>query len=164
MRIIAIDPGYDRIGVAILEKGESENLIFSECIFTDRTRSVGERIFSAVERVGELIREYEVEVFVIEELFFAKNTKTALTVAEARGALIYRALKEGLPVYQLTPNQVKLAITGNGNASKRDLFFFLKRAFPLPDKQFIDDEIDAIAIGISFFSYERFLKLEQRGL
>ncbi len=153
MRVIAVDPGYDRVGIAILEKSEGkESVLFSECFVTDRKKEVGERIFSATERIRTLIEKYHPSYFLIEKLFFSRNTKTALAVSEARGSFIYLAHLLKVPVYEFTPNQIKLALTGNGNATKEEMISFIPKIIPLPEKHYIDDEIDAIAIALTFYS------------
>ena len=153
MRVITVDPGYDRIGIAILEKKEQrEVILFSECFTTNKNQSINERIFSATERIRFLIKEYSPSYFVIEKLFFSKNTKTALAVSEARGSFIYLAYSLGIPVYEFTPNQIKLALTGNGNATKNDMNSFIPKLVSMEDRKYIDDEIDAIAIALTFYS------------
>ena len=156
MKIIAIDPGYGRIGIAVLEKNNNkEELIFSECFVTDTTKTINERIFSAGKRIEELILFYKPEVLVIEALFFSKNTKTALFVAESRGVIIFQALNHNIPVYEYTPNQIKTAVAGHGNANKNDVFKMVERLVFLDKRKRIDDEIDAIAIGLTFFASYR---------
>lgn len=157
MIILAIDPGYDRVGLAVLEKSgsEKEKLIFSECFTTLKTDSLDKRIFSVGKRIEFLVKEYGVELFVIESLFFAKNTKTALSVAEA-GAFIYQASLLSLPIYEYTPNQIKVAVTGNGAAHKRDIFYMVPKLITVDDKKRLDDELDAIAIGLTFFARDFF--------
>ncbi len=158
MRVIAVDPGYDRVGIAVLEKDENgEHLLFSECFTTDREKDLGERIFSATERIRTLIEEYKPSYFLIEKLFFSKNTKTALAVSEARGSFIYLAHLLNVPVYEFTPNQIKLALTGNGSATKEEMISFIPKILALPEKNYLDDEIDAIAIALTFYSQANLL-------
>ncbi len=159
MSVIAIDPGYDRIGIAILDKEQGkEKVLFSECFTTDKKKSLSERIFSVTERVRELVALYHPESFAIESLFFSKNTKTALAVAEARGAMINTALSLGLGFYEFMPNEIKLAVTGYGKATKKDIFFMVERLVELSDRKRIDDELDAIAVGLCYYASESFHK------
>lgn len=158
MICIAIDPGYDRVGIAVVEKKVSgkEQVLFSECFQTDKKKGIGERIFSVSERLDLLINEYKPESFVIEGLFFSKNTKTALSVAEARGAFINLAHQKKLSVFEYTPNQIKVAVTGYGKATKQDIFFMVEKLVNLKDRKRIDDELDAIAVALTYFARERF--------
>lgn len=156
MIVIAIDPGYDRVGIAVLQKKEGkEYVLFSECFTTNKKETINRRIMSIGDRVGELISEYKPEFCSIEGLFFSKNTKTALSVAESRGVVIYQALRKGLGVYEYTPNQIKVAVAGHGGASKKDIFFMVSRLVRIDDRKRIDDELDAIAIGLTFLASYR---------
>lgn len=154
MKIIAIDPGYDRLGFAVLEKKDgSETVLYSECFQTNKKQKFLDRLFEGVSRLGELIDIYEPRYCVIEGLFFSKNTKTALSVSEMRGALQYKALESGLEIYEFTPNQIKVAVTGYGLANKKDVYYMVQKIIPqysLDNKK--DDEIDAIAAGLTFFA------------
>ena len=156
MKVIAIDPGYDRVGVSILEKKDNkEQVIFSECFYTDKKKNINDRIYSIGVRINQLILEYKPHYLAIEGLFFSKNVKTALSVAEARGVIIYQAYLNNIPVYEYTPNQIKVAVTGYGSATKKDIFFMVSRLVKIDDRKRIDDELDAIAVGLTFLSSYR---------
>lgn len=155
MRIISLDPGFDRVGVAILEQnnGSAPTLVFSACITTNAKDSFVSRIFLVCQRVREIIAEFNPTFFIIENLFFATNKKTAMRVSEARGALLYVAQLCNLEIYEYTPIEIKVAITGYGKATKDDILFMTKKLIPLLDsKKYGDDEIDAIAVGLTFFA------------
>ncbi len=154
MRIIAIDPGYDRLGIAIVEKESSkEILIYSECFETNKKDDVNIRLYQVGNRVRELVSEYKPTVLVIEGLFFSKNTKTALTVSEARGVIIFQGTNAGLDIFEYTPNQIKLAVAGHGSASKKDVYLMVSRLIDMDlTVKRKDDEIDAIAVGLTFFA------------
>jgi len=160
MRVLSIDPGYDRVGLAVLEKqGGKDVVVFSECIQTNKDLSISERIHSVGARVREKITEYTPDLFAIETLFFTNNQKTAMSVAEARGVVIYEAINAHIPVIELNPLQIKTAVTGNGRASKDAVYKMVSLIVPLTKKKFIDDEIDAIAIGIAAFSYHKHISV-----
>ena len=156
VRVIAIDPGYDRVGIAVLEKNNKETIVFSECFITQKEDHHNKRIFEIGERIYFLIQKYQVDVLAIEALFFSKNTKTAMLVAEARGVIIFQAYRNNIPVFEYTPNQIKLAVTGYGNATKKDIFFMIPKLIYLDKRKRIDDELDAIALGLTFLaSYKK---------
>lgn len=161
MRIIAIDPGYERIGIAVLEKdpstasGTREQLIFSECFKTDAKLPFHDRLVLIGSEIERIITKYAPERMAIEKLFFAKNTKTALGVSEARGVIIYAAKKLGLEVNEFTPNEIKVATTGYGKATKRDITTMLPKLIEIDVADKIDDELDAIAVGITCFAHHR---------
>lgn len=157
MRVIAIDPGYDRCGIAVVEKvnGSKEHIVFSECFQTNKVDTLHQRVLSIGKRITEIIQEYKPEYMAIEDLFFSKNTKTALQVSEARGVIIFQAMKLGLRLYEYTPNQIKVAVTGYGSANKQDIHRLVGMLISLENKKYIDDEIDAIAVGLTFFASYR---------
>ena len=155
MKVLAIDPGYERLGLAILEKHNKESIVYSECYQTTSEISFSERLRLIGHRVRELIEQYQPDALAIEDLFFAKNTKTALKVSEARGVVIFQAVDAGIPVYEYTPNQIKVAVTSYGKASKHDVHTMVSRLIDLGDTHKLDDEIDAIATGLTFFASHR---------
>ncbi|MFA6095720.1 MAG: crossover junction endodeoxyribonuclease RuvC [Candidatus Paceibacterota bacterium] len=157
MRIIAIDPGYERLGIAIIDKatGGKETLVFSECFETSRDLEHGERLALVGNRVREAIAEHEPGACAIETLFFAKNQKTATKVAEVRGVILAEATRGGLPVFEYTPMQVKVAVTGYGKSDKGQVTFMTKKLLRV-DKDALDDEYDAMAVGLTCFARERF--------
>ena len=149
MRILAIDPGYDRLGIAVVEGDPSRpSLIMSDCVSPDKGARE-DRLARVSRAITDAIKEYAPEVLAIETLFFSVNKKTALGVAESRGAILAAAGLASLPVIECSPQQVKLAVTGYGGSSKAAVATMIPRLLILPKKKRLDDELDAIAIGIT---------------
>lgn len=149
MRILAIDPGYDRLGIAVLEGNASRpTLVWSTCVTPERGEDE-ERLADVSAAVSSAIAVYAPDALAIETLFFSVNKKTAMGVAEARGAVLSAAGAAALPVIECSPQQVKLAVTGHGGADKAAVGRMVPRLLSLPEKKRLDDEIDAIAIGIT---------------
>lgn len=144
--VIAIDPGYDRVGVAVFS--ENKVLVHSECI-TPETKIFTERLLTIKKRIHELIHEFKPASLALETLFFSKNQKTALKVAEARGVIILSAAELGLPVHEYSPQAVKIAVTGSGNADKISVTKMVERLVPLGNVKRLDDELDAIALAMA---------------
>lgn len=157
MKIIAIDPGYERIGIAVLERegNNKEVLVFSECFITDSKLPFDERLYLIGQEIDRVITEHQPTAMAIEKLFFAKNQKTALAVSEARGVIMYAAKKLGVEVREFTPNEIKVAVTGYGKATKRDITFMLPKLINMDTDKKIDDELDAIAVGLTCFAHHR---------
>jgi len=152
MRILAIDPGYDRLGIAILEGNSSKpTLVWSDCVQPAKG-SAEKRLAEVSLAVTSAIRDYSPDALGIETLFFSINKKTALGVAEARGAVLAAAGIASLPVIECSPQQVKLAVTGYGSADKKAVATMIPRLILLPEKKRLDDELDAIAVGIAALS------------
>ena len=148
MRILAIDPGYDRLGIAVTEGNASRpTLVWSDCVLPDKGTSE-KRLAQVSEAIESAIARYAPDALAIETLFFSANKTTALGVAEARGAVLSVAGLAGLPVIECSPQQVKLAVTGYGNADKKAVGAMIPRLLNLPQKKRLDDELDAIAVGI----------------
>ncbi len=149
MRILAIDPGYDRLGVALIEGNPSRpTLIYSDCI-TPPKGVPSVRLAHLKNAIDELVHEYDPAAIAIEKLFFGANKTTALGVAEARGMILALAGTEKLPVIECSPQEVKLAVTGVGNADKAAVMRMVPRLIALTTKKRLDDEFDAIALGIA---------------
>lgn len=147
-RSIAIDPGYDRVGIAIFE---GQSLLHSEC-FTPPSKDFGERLLSIHEKLTEVISKFAPESLALETLFFSRNQKTAIKVAEARGVVLLIASAHRIPVYEYSPQAVKIAVTGYGASDKKAVTHMVDRLVPLSKKKRLDDEYDAIALGIAHSS------------
>jgi len=154
MRIISIDPGYERMGVAVIDKvqGGKETLIFSECFQTSTKISHDERLKLIGEEVEKVIKEFNPTALAIENLFFKTNAKTAMHVAEARGVMLYEAAKSGLEVREFTPMEIKVAVTGYGKSEKTQVTEMVKRLIKIDKKIKYDDEFDAIAVGLTYYA------------
>ena len=120
MRVIAVDPGYDRMGVAILEQRDGrECIVHSECITTDKTEDLPSRLAALGARFSELLAEFDPDALGIETLFFNANQKTGIAVAEARGVVLFLAKTHGCAVHEFGPQEVKVAVTGYGQDEDR---------------------------------------------
>lgn len=151
VRILGIDPGFDRLGVSVLDKDDSqETLVFSTCIITSRKDSFEKRLLVIGKQLEDIITKYSPNELAIETLFFTKNQKTIITVAEVRGICIYLAHSNDLVIYEYSPPQIKLAIAGHGKASKEDIAIMVPKILKrqLPSKT-LDDELDAIAVALT---------------
>lgn len=149
MRVLAIDPGYDRMGMAVLEGDPSRpTVVWSECVIPKKGVAAVRLgvIFEAVEKA---IKKYKPDTLALETLFFSKNVTTAIGVAEARGAVLSAAGLAKLPVIECSPQQVKLAVTGYGAADKKAVEHMVPKLVTLSKKKRLDDEFDAIALGIA---------------
>lgn len=150
MRILAIDPGYERMGVAVLEKQNGKDvLLYSACVHTSAKEPFAKRLAVLGASVEELMGVWRPDALAIETLLFNSNQKTAMGVAEARGAVIYVASSRNIPVYEYTPLQVKTGVTGYGRAPKEQVAALVKVLLGLQHTAKYDDETDAIAIGLT---------------
>lgn len=157
IRILGIDPGFDRLGVCVLDKeGNKEKLVFSTCIRTNKKESFEKRLTVLGQELEEIILKYKPDELAIETLFFTNNQKTIITVAEVRGICIYLAHKNGAALFEYSPPQIKLAIAGHGKASKEDIAIMVPKILKQPLLiNTLDDEIDAIAIALTHSANRR---------
>jgi len=167
MKIIGIDPGYERVGIAVLEKNQGdkkETVVYSDCFKTSPKLSLDERIFLIGKEIEKIIEKYKPSKMAIEKLFFESNQKTAMGVSEARGAIVFVAQNLGLSVLQYTPLQIKSAVTGYGKADKSAVHMMVhklvempKEAGPAKKSGGRDDEIDAVAVALTAFATEKII-------
>ena len=157
MKILSIDPGYGRIGIAVLEKNPSskEELLYSNCFKTDSSLSLNDRVLSIGQEIESITKKHKPDILAIEKLYFTKNQKTAMGVAEARGVIIYECSRKNMGVCEYTPLQIKIAVTGYGKATKKQVMDMTKRLMGGVENINQDDEIDAIAVGLTCIAHER---------
>lgn len=149
MRVLSIDPGFDRMGMAVLEGTASTPvLVWSTCV-TPPKGEVEVRLAHIKQAVHAAILDYSPGVVALETLFFARNKTSALGVAQARGVVLAAAGEAGLPVREYAPGTVKVAVTGDGRADKKAIARMIPLLLALPSRKRLDDELDAIAVGIT---------------
>lgn len=158
MIVLSIDPGYERLGVAIIqkEKGQKETVLFSDCVRTNAKYIFEERLVQIGLAVEHLIETYKPDALSIENLFISNNQKTAMRVAEVRGTIIYICRKNKLKIKEYTPLQIKLAVTGDGKSGKDQIIRMVRMLVKNLKDKALDDEYDAVAIGLAYFAYEKF--------
>lgn len=158
MKILSIDPGYERLGIAIVEKNlnSREELLYSDCFKTSSKLSFTERLFMIGTEIERIVIDYKPNALSIENLYFYTNQKTAMNVSQVRGVILYIAQRYNLSIYEYTPLQIKAAITGYGQATKDQMMLMVPKLITIHKKIQHDDEFDAIAIGLTCFASERF--------
>src|SRR3989338_1432585 len=165
-RILGIDPGFERLGIAILEKTKGdkpfdsaqgkERVIFSECFKTSAKLEFSERLKLIGEEVKKIIKKYKPEVLAIETLFLTTNQKTVMRVAEARGVVIYEAACAGLKIFEASPLQIKIATTGYGRSDKTQINKMVKILVEIDDSKKSDDERDPGAKALTAFAHLKY--------
>jgi crossover junction endodeoxyribonuclease RuvC len=157
MRVIGIDPGYDRFGIAVLERVHGkETVLHSRATSTPKSASLPDRLLLVGNTLEEVITTYSPDVLALEQLFFNNNARTAIAVAEARGVALYLARKHALTVFEYSPQAIKIAATGYGKSEKKQVADMLHRLVTGVPKKALDDEYDAIAAALTCLVSERF--------
>ena len=155
-RVLAADPGYDRLGVAVLERTDrGEVLVHSDCVTTQKDIPLSLRLYALADAFETLITTHAPHCVALEKLYFNKNQKTAMAVAEVRGVLVYLARKHHCTIHEYTPQQVKMATTGYGKSTKDQVANMVKRLTPGVKDGALDDEYDAIAVALTCLAIER---------
>lgn len=156
MRVLAVDPGYDRLGVAVMDKSSLHgDLLFSTCISTDKTTPFIERIRLIGTQLDAIFTHYAPTAVALEKLFFNSNQRTALQVAEVRGIVLYLASLRTCRILEYTPQEIKVAVTGYGKSDKRQVTTMVQRLLPGAKKNALDDEYDAIAVALTALASAR---------
>ncbi|MFA6416252.1 MAG: crossover junction endodeoxyribonuclease RuvC [Candidatus Paceibacterota bacterium] len=158
LRILGIDPGYDRLGVAIIEKTKTgEKLIFSTCLTSNKKEAWEKRLLSLGQEIEKIIKKYHPNTLAMERLFVTVNQKTAMAVAEVRGMILFLAAKHSLSTTDYTPMEIKSCLTGYGHADKKQMMNLVGRIMKIdPQKKILDDEYDAIAIALTHLARKNF--------
>lgn len=150
MRVLGIDPGLALVGYGVVDfEGSRLKVLECGCIQTLPSSTLPERLEIIEEQLDRIIKEFRPDDVAMEELFFNQNKTTGIQVAQARGVQILTCTKNGLPIYEYTPSQVKMAITGYGRASKRQMQESIKRLLRLDAIPKPDDAADALCIAVS---------------
>jgi crossover junction endodeoxyribonuclease RuvC len=154
MKILGIDPGYERLGISIIEKQQDKDvLLFSECFQTDKKTPFQERLLLIGQNLQDIITTYKPDVLSIEKLYFTSNQKTAMNVSQVIGAIIFIVKSNNLDVFEYTPLQIKSACTGSGKADKKQIMAMLPHLIRIEKEIKLDDEFDAIAVAITHSAY-----------
>lgn len=150
MRVLGVDPGYDRLGLAILE-GErgKEKVLFSSCVETDRKESFDARLLTIGLAIRATLSTWHPDLIALETLYMSKNQKTALPVASARGVVLFVSAEAQIKVVEYSPQAVKIATTGYGNSTKDQVMKMVTRLVSVPNLRAKDDEFDAIAVALT---------------
>lgn len=157
MRILAVDPGYERLGIAVIEKtpdSRKERLVYSDCFKTPSSLPHHERLRMVGGEIERVAAEFSPQALAIETLFFSTNRKTAMNVSEARGVILYAAAKCGLAIHEYSPADIKIAVSGYGRSGKQELMKMVPLLIVIDKAIRHDDEYDAIAAGLTYFARE----------
>ncbi|MDI3472979.1 MAG: crossover junction endodeoxyribonuclease RuvC [Thermotogaceae bacterium] len=149
VRILGIDPGYEIVGYCFIDViANSIELVEAGAIITERSEKFSKRLLKIYNEISHLIEKYKPGEMAIETLYFFKNSKTAIEVGEARGVILLAATMKELDIFEYTPYQVKIAVSGYGKATKNQVQDMVKILLGLKEKPKPDDVADAAAVAI----------------
>lgn len=149
MVILGIDPGSLRIGYGVIAKKDGSFAYLESGLIRLPKRRRGENLTILEREIESLVKRSRPDRVGLEKLFFIKNRRSAIAVAEARGVILKVIAKEGVPLFEVSPTEVKLAVTGDGRAAKysvaKMIGYFLKGAPP----NLVADASDALAVALT---------------
>ncbi len=150
LRVLGIDPGTATVGWAVLEQlqnGQVQAVDYGH-ISTDKDDPTAQRLLEVADDLREIIKKYEPQEAAVEDLFYFKNAKTVIKVAQARGAILLTLERLNVIIGEYTPLQVKQSITGYGRAEKKQIQLMVKNILKLREIPRPDDTADAIAVAL----------------
>jgi crossover junction endodeoxyribonuclease RuvC len=159
MKILGIDPGFGRLGYAVLKSDQGKIKIIScSCLETSPKLDYSKRLLLVAKKIRNLIAIHKPDLLAVEKIFFAKNQKTALQIAEVRGIIIYLAALSKIPIIEYTPLETKMALTGYGKATKEQMQKLIKNLLKIDILPKYDDASDALAVCLTaLYNYSEFI-------
>lgn len=149
MIILGIDPGSTRVGYGAIKSEKSKLEYFRAGLLEIPRGTKSEQLLSLERSFEKLLNELKPSKTGLEKLFFFKNKKTVIEVAQARGVILSVLARKGIPLVELTPSEIKMSVTGNGRASKQAVAKMVSYFLNLNGKKLIDDITDALAVAIA---------------
>lgn len=148
--ILGIDPGFGRMGFGCIRVSPGRIEVLDYGISSTETGSeFHDRLVTIAQDVETLLDAHKPDAVAIEKLYFTKNEKTAMNVAEARGVIVYLCAKRGIVIHEFTPSQVKKAVGGDGSADKAGMMRIVSEILKLKRTPKFDDAADALAIALA---------------
>lgn len=150
-RILGVDPGTGIVGFGVIDvSGAEKKMVDAGVIRTPAHQPAQERLKTIYDELKEIIEEHQPTVMVVEQLFFARNVTTAMTVSQARGVILLLGEQFGLQLAEFTPLQIKQSITGDGRADKKQVQEMVRIMLNLKEAPQPDDCADALAAALTY--------------
>lgn len=149
MKVLGIDPGSGIIGFGLVEKTNRFTMIDAGVIRTTIGDTPASRLVELYSAMKELVAELKPDAAAVEKLFFAQNVTTAMQVSQARGVILLSLAESGIPIFEYTPLQIKMAMTGYGRATKAQMQEMVRIQLGLKQKPKPDDCADALACALT---------------
>jgi crossover junction endodeoxyribonuclease RuvC len=161
MRILGIDPGTASVGYGVIEENDGQvKMVVCGVIKTaPADGTTAERLQIIYSELNRLIDQYQPDSAAVEQLFFGRNITTAISVGQARGVLLLALANAGLPVAEYSPPKIKEAVSGYGNASKRQVQFMVQSMLELEEIPRPDDAADGLAVALTHYQWHRYQAL-----
>ena len=153
MIILGLDPGSVRIGYGLIEKNKNKLTLVKSGLLKIKSRDKQQRLLELEKDFSKLIKKNKPDLIAMEKLFFMKNLKTALEVAQSRGVLTLIIVKHKIPLLEFSPSEIKIAVTGYGMADKKAVAKMISLILKTGEIKGPDDVTDAVATAITAANY-----------
>ncbi|MBT4154182.1 MAG: crossover junction endodeoxyribonuclease RuvC [Candidatus Marinimicrobia bacterium] len=158
MRILGIDPGLGITGFSILDTKRNQTHLSAYGTIKPKTKdSLPKRLNYLFEEMNKILDQFSPDVMAIEDAFYSKNVKSAMTLGQARGSLILAAAQADIPVHEFAPRKVKMSVCGNGAASKEQVSYMVTQILKLKEPPKPLDVSDAMAVGLCYINQAKFV-------
>ena len=158
MRVLSVDPGLGITGFSILDTKRNQTHLFAHGTIKPKAKdSLPKRLNYLFEEMNKILDQFSPDVMAIEDAFYSKNIKSAMTLGQARGSLILAAAQADIPIHEFAPRKVKMSVCGNGAASKEQVSYMVTQILKLKEPPKSLDISDAMAVGLCFINQAKFL-------
>lgn len=161
MLILGIDPGSTRVGYGLIRREKNQLELLESGLLKIEAKNKNERLLDLEKSFSKLLNRVKPDLAVLEKLYFVKNAKTGLEVAQSRGILTLLVIKHKIPLLEFTPLEIKQALTGYGKSDKKAVLNSVRKILKTEVVRGGDDAADAIAAAITGMNYPSALRLKQ---
>jgi len=158
MRVLGVDPGLGITGFSIMDTKRNQTHLSAFGTIKPKPKdSLPKRLNYLFEEMNKILDQFSPDVMAIEDAFYSKNVKSAMTLGQARGSLILAAAQADIPVHEFAPRKVKMSVCGNGAATKEQVSYMVTQILKLKDPPKPLDVSDAMAVGLCYINQAKFL-------
>ena len=158
MRVLSVDPGLGITGFSILDTKRNQTHLSAFGTIKPKPKdSLPKRLNYLFEEMNKILDQFSPDVMAIEDAFYSKNVKSAMTLGQARGSLILAAAQADIPVHEFAPRKVKMSVCGNGAATKEQVSYMVTQILKLNDPPKPLDVSDAMAVGLCYINQAKFI-------
>jgi crossover junction endodeoxyribonuclease RuvC len=160
MRFLGLDPGTATVGYGVVEENDGRvQLVAYGVISTTPKDTAARRLQIIYQELNQLLETYRPDAAAVEEVFFGRNITTAISVGQARGVLLLALANANLPIAEFSPPKIKEAVSGYGNANKKQVQFMVQNLLDLPEPPQPDDAADGLAVALTHYQHWRYQSL-----
>lgn len=156
MKILGLDPGSVRVGYGLIKKEKGELQLIKAGLLKILSKDGSQRLLELEKSFSELLKKQNPDLVVLEKIFFMKNLKTAVEVAQSRGVLTLIVAKHKIPLLEFSPTEIKAAATGYGRADKKAVAKMVEKILRIDKIKAVDDVSDALAAAIAGANYQNY--------